>query len=430
MAKWQDRFYEFLTNDDEPRACESIPDSDCTHVPGNFSKLVVNGTLSKLAEKLVSPSLTLPWLFSLLQAPQVLIGALVPIKDAGSLLPQLFVSGTVRGKAIRKHYWAGAAAFQGLMLLLSAFLLWQLPTQDTTWLLALLLLLFSIASGVASVAFKDVSAKTVPKGQRGQMLSFRSTFGGIVATVAAIVLVLWLRNENAASAFVWVYAIAGVLWLGAASVFASIAEKPGATKGGRNPAQEVRTGWHLLRDDIGYRRFIITRALLMAVPLLQPYFVMLTPQNDQNSVLFLGALILVGGLSQVLSSPFWGKLADVSTTKLMRISALLSLSSIALAVMLMQFSFASFYGLLPVFFINGMAYAGARLSRKTYLVDYAPSDERPTYVSVANTLIGLYTLVAATFGFVAQHLGLYWQFAFFGSMLIVVVLMSYRLVER
>jgi hypothetical protein len=37
---------------------------------------------------------------------------------------------------------------------------------------------FSAASGVGSVAFKDVLAKTIPKGRRGRLLGFRATVGG------------------------------------------------------------------------------------------------------------------------------------------------------------------------------------------------------------------------------------------------------------
>jgi hypothetical protein len=61
------------------------------------------------------------------------------------------------------------------------------------------------------------------------------------------------------------------------------------------------------------------------------------------------------------------------------------------------------------------------------LVDYAPSDNKATYVSVANTFIGLFTLVAAGFGVVAQVFGLPAQIIFFMSLLVVAILLSFRL---
>lgn len=49
--------------------------------------------------------------------------------------------------------------------------------------------------------------------------------------------------------------------------------------------------------------------------------------------------------------------------------------------------------------------AGLRLGRKTYLVDGAPSDERPLYVAVSNTLMGVVTLFGGSLGLVAHFLG-------------------------
>jgi len=143
----------------------------------------------------------------------------------------------------------------------------------------------------------------------------------------------------------------------------------------------------------------------------------------------LGYLIIINGLATVLSSPFWGKIADQSSTRLMRIASFISIAGGIYALAFYYFSEwnLGFYAFLPVFFINGIAYSGARLSRKTYLVDYAPADERPTYVSVANTFIGLFTIVAASFGLVAEAFGLPVQIIFFMSLLVIAVLLSFKL---
>ena len=184
MSK-SEKFYEFLTEDTDARICKSIPDDQCTHLPNNFTLNVFNGSLTKLAEKLISPGLTLPWILSYLGAPLYLIGMLVPVKDVGSLLPQLLISGQIRKNEKRKPYWVGAGLIQGLCLLITAILLAFIENQTfISYAIVIILLIFSIASGVGSISFKDVTGKTVPKGERGQMLSYRSTFGGALALVA------------------------------------------------------------------------------------------------------------------------------------------------------------------------------------------------------------------------------------------------------
>ena len=46
-------------------------------------------SLTKVADGLINPKIILSWLLSTLGAPGYLIGALVPVREAGALLPQL-----------------------------------------------------------------------------------------------------------------------------------------------------------------------------------------------------------------------------------------------------------------------------------------------------------------------------------------------------
>ena len=430
MSQLSEEFYEFLTEDTETRTCEAIPDSQCSSVPKNFTLNVLNGSLTKLAEKLISPGLTLPWILSFLGAPVILIGMLVPIKDVGSLLPQLLISGKLRSKPKRKPYWVSAGLTQGICLLLSAVLLFSLEDSLViSYGIVFLLLIFSVASGVGSVSFKDVTGKTVPKGKRGQMLSYRSTIGGALALIAGGILVFVLKDQESKWLYSSLFAMSGVLWIAASLIFKGITEKPGATEGGRTPIQELKTGLSLLKSDTSYRNFIITRALLMTIPLLSPFFVILAKKVSEENWNFLGIIIVIGSLAQVISSPLWGRLADRSSLLLMRISAGLSILSILYALVFIYFDddILNFYFFIPVILLNGIAYTGARLSRKTYLVDYAPEDERPTYVSVANTLIGLFTIFAASFGLVAEYFGLAFQFWFFMILLVGCIVLSFTL---
>lgn len=429
MAKLDERFYDFLMEDDEPRACKAIPDEACTNLPFNFTVNVTNGTLTKLAEKIISPNLTLAWIMQFFGGSAALIGAIVPVKDAGSLLPQLFVSGKIRAYPIRKNFWVGSALVQATCWLVAALLIFFYRSSFLPYLLLLLLAVFSIASGVASVAFKDVTAKTIPKNARGQMLGYRSTFGGLLSLAAGAILVFVIKGNADKQVYAWMFLIASVLWFVAAILFFIIREERGATKGGRNPVDEIKSGARIIRTDKSFRNFLFTRALLMSVRLLSPFYVLMAKKIDGGNWSFLGFLIIASGLANVLSSPFWGRLADQSPTRLMRISCFISIAGAVYALLFYLTSGLNlgFYAFLPVFFVNGIAYSGARLSRKTYLVDYAPEVERPTYVSVANTFIGLFTLMAAGFGLIAEIFGLPFQILFFIILLVIAISLSYKL---
>ncbi|WP_297337095.1 MFS transporter [Algoriphagus sp.] len=406
--QFSEKVYDFITDEGEERACESISEQSCREVPGNFLKNVFSGGFSKLANQLVSPGTTLPWILSALNVPGGLVGALVPIKDAGSLLPQLLVSAKIRAYSRRKWFWVLPSAFQGCCLLAMA---WVVKTQQELaagiWVLGLLAL-FSGASGVASISFKDVLAKTITKGKRGQLLAYRSTLGGVFTILAGAFLFLQQAEKSQDLNYLfWVVLAGAACWLISAGFFAAIHEEPGATSGGRSPIAELKQGKKLWKENSNLRLFILTRGLLMAIPLAQPFFVVIAQRELGAEVKNLGFLVLAAGIGAVLSSPFWGKFADYSSRKMMRTVALLGLASI-----LAMFSFPfwpdfsqNIYSFAALFLIHVMIYGGARLSRKTYLVDFAPKDERPLYVSLSNTLIGCFTLLAAALGGLSAWIG-------------------------
>jgi len=171
-----------LSGDDRAdHACKRIPDSSCTNLPLNYVLNVVNGTASKLAEQVASAKVALPWLLSAIGAPASLVGFLLPLRQAGTLLPQLFISGQMRRFPVRKWFWVGSAIVQVLMLILMIVAALTLPPFAAGMLVATFLLLFSLARGMGSLSFQDVTGKTIPKGRRGRMLAARSMIGGLMS---------------------------------------------------------------------------------------------------------------------------------------------------------------------------------------------------------------------------------------------------------
>lgn len=57
------------------------------------------------------------------------------------------------------------------------------------------------------------------------------------------------------------------------------------------------------------------------------------------------------------------------------------------------------------FLVVGIAHAGVRIGRKTYLVDMATAETRATYVAVSNTAIGVVLLAGGVFGIIADWVG-------------------------
>lgn len=403
-----DRAYRILSGDDsDERSCEAIPDSACSDVPRNYVYNVANGASTKLAEQLAGPNLVLPWVLSMLGTPAVIIGLLMPAKQVGSLAPQLAVSGQIRRLARRQWAWVGAGITQAAMLLLIALAVVTLGPVSGGLTVLLCFTVFSIASGVGSVAFQDVTGKTIPKGRRGRMLANRAAIGGSLTLLAGLALHYGFGAEAGVGVYAGLIAASAGLWLLGAAFFALMDETPGATEGGRNPLQELKNGFVISARYPGYRGFLYTRALLLSVELAMPFYALHGREVFGGEVAALAVFIVTVGLASVISSPVWGYFSDRSSRTVLALSGLLATLAGVLALVIGGVeALQSPIIYTSVFVILGIAEAGVRLGRKTYLVDAAPKDERPLYVAFSNTTIGVLAVAGGLLGLIAQVFGI------------------------
>ncbi|MCR9178496.1 MAG: MFS transporter, partial [Alphaproteobacteria bacterium] len=104
---------------------------------------------------------------------------------------------------------------------------------------------------------------------------------------------------------------------------------------------------------------------------------------------------------------FWGRFADESARTVMIRSGVIGALACAAALILPQLVSGPVAGWAfgGVFLLIGVAEAGVRLGRKTYLVDAAPKEERPLYVAFANTSVGLLALAMGAMGIVTAAFG-------------------------
>lgn len=427
-----ERAYEILSGDDATeRACEAIPDAACTEVPRNYVLNVFNGACTKLAEQLASPQLVLPWIIGAIGGPAYVVGWLVPLKQAGSLLPQIAVAARIRALSRRKWAWTAAGTIQAAMLVLMALAVAALPPAAATAAILLTFLLFSLASGMGSVAFQDVTGKTVPKGARGGMLANRAAIGGALTLAAAALMKAFLDDGGSIAPFIGLILLAAALWAVASLAFSAIEEEPGETGGGRNMTAEVKVGIGHFRRLPGFRRFLYARALLLAVELVPPFLALLAQDTWGGALGTLGIYVFAVGVANFVASPFWGRLADRSSRWVSAVSGAFGAAAAGLAVLIAWTvpgeTGTWLYGF--VFLLVGIAEAGVRLGRKTYLVDAAPSDERATLVAFSNTSVGVLALAAGALGLVATALGSAAVVGLMGALALVGAFAAYAMPE-
>lgn len=396
--------YDQITGDEDARVCKDIPDSSCRHLPLNFFTYLVANFLSKIADELTSARLVLPWLLGAVGAPAVFVGFLVPIREAGVLLPQLAVAAYIRRLPQRKGVWLLGAMLSAVALVCMALGARTLQGADAGWVVIAMLVLFSLARGLCSISAKDVLGKTVSKTRRGALMGYSAGAAGVATLLIGSYVEFFGERSPGVDFFITLLLFAAGIWLAAIAVFALIREEPGSTEGGGNA---ITTAWHsllLLKTDRDLQRYVIARALLLSAALAPPFYVLLAQQNG-GGVAGLGLLIIASGLAASLSAPVWGRMGDRSSRRVMVIASMAAgvtglvtwlLDSSGGPIMANPWIFALLFLLITVF------HSGLRLGRKIYLVDMASQTTRSAYVAVSNTVIGAVMLLGGAVGILAD----------------------------
>ncbi len=287
--------YDKLGNEEDARACADIPDEACREAPRNFALILATLCLTKVGDAIASPKTVLTWVMATVGAPVALVGLLVPIRESGSLIPQLVIASWVRKRAVRKWVWVLGALIQGAAVLGIALVTVSLSGAAAGAALLGLLSAFSLARGLSSVAAKDVLGKTIPKQRRGRLTGFAASAAGVVSIGIGVVLLMPRIGTLGPALFGVLLAAAGLLWVIAALVFSRVEEYAGETAGGRNALGEAFQRLALLGTDAPFRRFVLARALALCSALSAPYYIWLARDLGTESAALLGLFVRRGG---------------------------------------------------------------------------------------------------------------------------------------
>ncbi len=428
----QQAVYELLTSEDDGRVCRDIPEEACDAQPQNFTRHVVSLAATKTGDGLVDPKLVLSWLLTALGAPAYMIGLLVPLREAGALLPQLFIAATIRGLPQRKWVWAGGSLVQGLCLLGMAGAALTLDGAAAGGAILLLLAVFACARAACSVSYKDVLGKTVSKATRGTATGTASSIAAALVLAFGLLLSLGFLDRSVATIAGALMVGAG-LWLLAAAVFITLAEQPGATEGGGDPIAVARAQVALLWRDAQLARFIAARGLLTATALAPPYLLALAGESGARQLGQLGFFVVASALAGMLGGYVWGRLSDKSSRKVLMLSALVAAAMLAASALLGFAAPAWLQGgvLAPLLlFVLMIAYQGVRLGRSTHIVDMAARDDRAAYTALSNSIIGLLLLAGGLFGLLAELAGAAAVLAVFAVMCVLAAAVAFGLCEE
>jgi MFS family permease len=399
----------------------------------SFILNVVNGTLFNFAERLIDPPLVLTWFVSQLTRSNLLTGLVAPLGDAGWYLPQIFVSTYVQRMERKMPSYTFTAGIR-----LAAWLLLALAVFFVDNPMALLGAFFSLyllarlVSGVAGIAFFEVTAKTISPHRLGSLFAWRLLLGGLLGISAG-----WIVNEVLSHSgfpfpknFALLFALYCLITGPAMAAFIAIREPPGQAN--PNPItikEQWRRAGLLLKEDKPFFLFILSQVCLTLAGASVPFFTVYATKVLGATSGLLGLYLSLRIASQLASNLPWGRLTDRFGERLILIIYSLGNAITILLALGMAFwpkNSLSPYLMALVFSLQGAFLPAGAIVSASYPLKLSPESERPLYIGLYNTVIGVAMLLAGLGGLVVDLVGFVPLF----SLSFLFCLASYFLAQR
>lgn len=361
-------------------------DRACRH---NMSRGIVHGAFFNMAKAFADPYAVIPLFVAGFTESRALIGLVVSLVQAASVLPQIGVARRIRrrpGSArpfMLVAIWTRCAVWG---LIAAGALL--LPMQSP-WILILFVFLisvYSLGAGVAGLPFKQVVSGTIPAGRRSTFFGWRLVAGGVLAVLAGLAVKYILGSE--ALSYPRNY---GILF---ALSFASLAVAYTGMSGFRFPAYPVEPQgdrFPSLRQELSrvrreypvLKRLIAVRLLSGGLPLVLPFLTLYATREIGIPLAWVGLYVAAQQAGGILSNLAWMPLGNRLGTRTVILSGL-GLSVFSLAIILL---FRSPVAIAVAFAFAGGGMSAANVGFSGYILELGTTEIQPLLFALEGTLL-------------------------------------------
>ncbi len=408
-----------------------------SHSKFNFRMGILHGIFYTGGIAFGSSNTVLPVFLDHFTGSRILVGLSSSIMGKGGniagVLPQLFVASRIEHKVYKRPLLRKAITVRALCWAALALVTYFFAVNYsliTVLGLFLFLALFTFMGGVAVIPFMDIWGKTIPSKLRGKFFGYRQLFGGILAIGTGIIVKFILNSDkisfpdNYALLFLFAFILISISYFALGSVKEPVAE----VHKERLPfGKFLNKALKIIKRDKNYTRFLIVRIFSGAIALSLPFYVLYAKDVLKVKLDMIGIFISAQMLGMVISNIFWAHMSDfLGSKKVIQISIFLGILIQLIACFTPEHLSFLF---VVLFFLIGFFMSGCKIGKNIFLLDLAPSRNRPTYVSLDGTLRLPVALFPVIGGFMIQYTG--WHLLFILTLLILSLgfIMSFYLQE-
>lgn len=368
---------------------------------------ILHGAFFHMGSAFADPYAVVPLFLAGFTESRALIGLIVSLIEALSIVPQLGVSRWIRRRpdAARPIMLAGIWTRCGVWGIIALATL--LMSNRLTWLLPLfmgLVALYSLGGGFAGLPLRRIISETISARRRSTFFGGRLLAGGLLAAVAGVIVRAVLGNDE----LTWPTNY-GILF---ALSFASLVVAYSAMSRLRFPAvaqgpsprelppffQEIRNVW---RTYPVLKRLIGVRLLSGGLPLILPFLTLYATQEIGIPLTWVGIFVAAQQGGAILANFAWIPLGNLFGTRSV-ILAGLGLATLSLVIIS---GFAA-----PLAFVLAFTLAGAAKSAMVvgfggYILELGTPEIRPLLFALEGTLLMPLYFMPLAGGWLADHIG-------------------------
>jgi MFS family permease len=380
----------------EPVAALSRKDID-----RNFWMNALDGAFFMGAIAIVPQATILPAYVAKFTSNEYLINLIPALAVLGSMGPQLFVARHTETLRYKKARMLLTGWFQRIpWLVLAVASCFVFPGRP--WIPLVLFFtiysVYSVSGGLNMPVWSDLVAKVVPRDRRGRLFAWRNGLGaalGVAGASAATGILTTLKFPYNYSALFGIFFVLTTLSL----IFLYYIKEPPSleVKAKQELHGYLRSLPGLVRADRNYGRFIVSSVLLalagLSGGLVAKYGIVTFDLGAKDWVF--GRIALLSVLVQLATIFLFGRLGDRRGHK---INLMIGSSAMVLAMTGILFiphnigMFYVYYGL------QSLAMSAFGVSSFNILFEFCAEKDRPTYVSLRNTVTAPVSFIAPMVG--------------------------------
>jgi MFS family permease len=364
----------------------------------NFTVNLLEGAVFWFGLSFISASTILPLFVSKLTSSTLLIGLIAVISQGSWYLPQMFTANFTERMPRKKPIVVNLGLFLERvpywLMVVAAALAGSSP--------ALALPLFfagyawrGLGAGMIAPAWQELLARCFPVNRRGRFFGLTMFIGAGTAAAGAALSTWLLEAFPFPQSFVLIFAIAAAA-IAVSWVFLACTREPEQAvdvprRSNRQFLAQLPT---IVRRDHNFRRFLVARSLLAVGGLGTGFITVSAIYRWQIADSVVGIYTAVFMLGQTAGNLGFGLLADRYGHKLsLEIGALASAFAFILALVAPTPGW-----IFAVFALLGINTSALLVSGIMVNMEFSPPERRPTYVGLANTAIGIASMVAPLLG--------------------------------